>query len=195
MTFTLPRHRPVSLPFRLHNHPAGKVMAEAREEEETSEQWNDLLGWLESEQTNTGEFKATIHYNPGIFSQSVLLYTQAMRCEFIDGYGQGLNSIQTLTLYLTIYSDFECCELMTSMAIKQADEGPSRFGEDWRFLSIPKPSSPGFECNATTIVNRRGIKMYSSDPTGKTNHSDQIISKGEEIRFKYGPHSDSTLLT
>ncbi|KAI7941909.1 hypothetical protein MJO28_011936 [Puccinia striiformis f. sp. tritici] len=68
-----------------------------------------------------------------------------------------------------------------------------------RFLSIPKPSSPGFEMmtgsNVTTIENRRGIKIYSSDPMGKTNHSDQIISKGEEIRFKYGPHSDSTLLT
>ncbi|POW00260.1 hypothetical protein PSTT_13222 [Puccinia striiformis] len=98
-------------------------MAEAtNREEETSEQWKDLLGWLESEQTNTGEFKATIqasshsgrilvakediHEATPILSlpRSVLLDTQTIPSEFIEGYGQGLNPIQTLTLYLTIYS-------------------------------------------------------------------------------------------
>ncbi|POW05594.1 hypothetical protein PSHT_10718 [Puccinia striiformis] len=78
--------------------------------------------WLESEQTNTGEFKATIqasshsgrilvakediHEATPILSlpRSVLLDTQTIPSEFIERYGQGLNSIQTSTLYLTIYS-------------------------------------------------------------------------------------------
>ncbi|KNE97218.1 hypothetical protein PSTG_09479 [Puccinia striiformis f. sp. tritici PST-78] len=311
-------------------------MAEAtNREEETSEQWKDLLGWLESEQTNTGEFKATIqasshsgrilvakediHEATPILSlpRSVLLDTQTIPSEFIERYGQGLNSIQTLTLYLTIYSgqkrlknsstidyylpfesylntlpqdvldfqgvpliwqlnitykkqlnqiklneihtlnknrsdnqddqypvkngQFKCYELMTWTTIKQADEVLDRFVKDWTILNHTKPSHPSFHdcrlsdlawawlivntrcvsfdigakdhdnnitlapgfdmanhCSSskvTTIVNRKGITMYSSDPTETTNHSKPIIKKGEEIKFKYGPHSNSTLLT
>ncbi|KAI9630983.1 hypothetical protein KEM48_013403 [Puccinia striiformis f. sp. tritici PST-130] len=245
-------------------------MAEAtNREEETSEQWKDLLGWLESEQTNTGEFKATIqasshsgrilvakediHEATPILSlpRSVLLDTQTIPS---DGQKRLKNS-STIDYYLPFESylntlpqdypvkngQFKCYELMTWDDHKQADEVLDRFVKDWTILNHTKPSHPSFHdcrlsdlawawlivntrcvsfdigakdhdnnitlapgfdmanhCSSskvTTIVNRKGITMYSSDPTETTNHSKPIIKKGEEIKFKYGPHSNSTLLT
>ncbi|KAI9623759.1 hypothetical protein H4Q26_014489 [Puccinia striiformis f. sp. tritici PST-130] len=268
-----------------------------------------LTGWLESEQTNTGEFKATIqasshsgrilvakediHEATPILSlpRSVLLDTQTIPSEFIERYGQGLNSIQTLTLYLTIYSgqkrlknsstidyylpfesylntlpqdvldfqgvpliwqlnitykkqlnqiklneihtlnknrsdnqddqypvkngQFKCYELMTWTTIKQADEVLDRFVKDWTILNHTKPSHPSFhDCRlsdlawAWLIVNTRcvsfdiGAKDHDNNITlapgfDMANHcsSSKVTTIGEEIKFKYGPHSNSTLLT
>ncbi|KAA1093208.1 hypothetical protein PGT21_028596 [Puccinia graminis f. sp. tritici] len=89
--------------------------------QQTSQEWIDLLEWLERNETNTGEFKATmrsstskgrslvatedIEESTSILSlpRSVLLDTKTIPQEFVEKHCLELTSTQALSLFLTVY--------------------------------------------------------------------------------------------